>query len=409
MRTAVSQDFRLSPNGLVARLVLAFLTSAGIMYANVSPVIVSGMIQAGLDNEQAGFVFSANMYGSAIGAFLIIGLIKKLRWRETSYVLISLLVVIDLLTAWISEPSLIYGLRAVHGLIGGASVGLGFSVIARTSNPERTFAFLIVVQSGLAGFGTALLTPLLDTVGVRIVWLSLVTFSLLVVLLVPFLDDYPPKDTVQGGQVGSMNVPLLTAGLALAAIFLYQAGEMAAFSFMIEIGNHRAFSTSLISGGIALSQWLSVPAAFFVVWWSTRTGRVRPVVLGILATLFSVGLLLLPGGTAFFMANVLFGICFALTLPYLLGLASELEPTGQMAALGGFASKMGLATGPAVAGLIIGDDQFDRVILLSISLLGLSILAVIYPARSLDGRTQQARKYVSKKLADSDPALSDAM
>jgi hypothetical protein len=36
--------FTLAPQGTAARLVLAVLTSAGIFYANLSPVIVSGLI-----------------------------------------------------------------------------------------------------------------------------------------------------------------------------------------------------------------------------------------------------------------------------------------------------------------------------------------------------------------------------
>ena len=57
-----------APNGLPARLALAVLGSAGILYANSGPVIVSGLTQSSnFTAETAAYVFFANMYGTAIG------------------------------------------------------------------------------------------------------------------------------------------------------------------------------------------------------------------------------------------------------------------------------------------------------------------------------------------------------
>jgi hypothetical protein len=57
-------------------------------------------------------------------------------------------------------------------------------------------------------------------------------------------------------------------------------------------------------------------------------------------------------------ANCLIGITWAYTISYLLGLASRFDVTGQMAAMGGFASKMGLASGPALAAMMLGEDNY---------------------------------------------------
>jgi hypothetical protein len=62
------------------------------------------------------------------------------------------------------------------------------------------------------------------------------------------------------------------------------------------------------------------------------------------------------------------------------------DSTGQMAALGGFASKMGLASGPAVAALLLGQDDYARIIGVAVIALLASLLAIVYPAR-LQGRT----------------------
>jgi hypothetical protein len=48
----------------------------------------------------------------------------------------------------------------------------------------------------------------------------------------------------------------------------------------------------------------------------------------------------------FWLANVVIAVTWAFTISYLLSMCAEFDKTGQMAALGGFAFKMGLASGP---------------------------------------------------------------
>jgi len=386
---ASARDFErtsLPPDSLAARFVLACMASIGLMYANVSPVIVSGLIEAGLGTEDAAFVFSANMYGSAIGAFLIIGIVPRLPWRLSVVCLVCALILTDLLSIWTLDPGRLYLVRFVHGLLGGASVGISFSVIARTTSPERTFGFLLVVQAGLGGLGTALLTPLLHSTGVWIVWLSLIGFSVITLVLITRLSEYPQSGATPGQWLVSRTVLGALPIAVLIAIFLYQAGQNATFSFLLELAASREMETNAASFLVAIGQWVSVPGALLVVWWSTRNGRFLPATLGIAATAISLTILLDDSPGAFLLGNVLFGVAFAVTLPYLLGIASELDATGQLAALGGFASKMGLATGPALAGLIAGSGRIETVIFLSLVLLGLSMVAVVRPSRALDHR-----------------------
>jgi hypothetical protein len=56
-----------------------------------------------------------------------------------------------------------------------------------------------------------------------------------------------------------------------------------------------------------------------------------------------------------------------------------------MAALGGFASKMGLASGPMVSGLLLGDSgNYALLINVSVAALLLSLTACILPAWQQD-------------------------
>jgi len=68
----------------------------------------------------------------------------------------------------------------------------------------------------------------------------------------------------------------------------------------------------------------------------------------------------------------------------LLGLASRFDMTGQMAAMGGFASKMGLASGPVVTALLLGDDNYELIIIVASVVMVITTLAVWMPARLKD-------------------------
>jgi hypothetical protein len=54
---------RVEPNGMWARIMLAFLTTAGIFYINIMPAVVSGLKEGlAFTSQEAGFVSSANQH-----------------------------------------------------------------------------------------------------------------------------------------------------------------------------------------------------------------------------------------------------------------------------------------------------------------------------------------------------------
>jgi hypothetical protein len=96
-------------------------------------------------------------------------------------------------------------------------------------------------------------------------------------------------------------------------------------------------------------------------------------------------------GWVWITANCLIGITWAFTISYLLGLASRFDTAGQMAALGGFASKMGLASGPALAAMLIGDSNYVLVTWAAVVGLALCLMVLLYPARIQDLLRRQLR------------------
>jgi predicted MFS family arabinose efflux permease len=142
------------PHGEIARVLLAFLATAGLFYVNIMPALVGGLIDgAGFSNRQAGMVGSSNVYGAALGALVAVFLVKRISWRATSYVLLAGLISMDLLSLLVHHFLPLLMMRFAHGFVGGMLVGIGFSIIARTTHPDRTFGYLLVVPAS-AGWGS---------------------------------------------------------------------------------------------------------------------------------------------------------------------------------------------------------------------------------------------------------------
>ena len=83
-------------------------------------------------------------------------------------------------------------------------------------------------------------------------------------------------------------------------------------------------------------------------------------------------------------SNCTIGITWGFTISYLLGLASRFDATGQMAAMGGFASKMGLASGPVVTAALLGEDNYELIIMVATVAMVITVLTVWLPARLQD-------------------------
>lgn len=378
------------PDGEVARILLAFLATAGIFYINIMPAIVDGLKEGlAFTNKEAGLVASANTYGAAIGAFLVVFLVKNINWRKASYTLLVILISVDLMCMYLTDASTMIAVRSLYGLCGGALVGIGFSVMSRTSEVSRTFGYLLTIQFGLGGVGIIYLPDLVPVYGTKALFLSLAAFGLVTMIMVPFLSDYPAREQADRKVAGL--IPSGPAVLALIATFLFQAANMAIYAYSIGIGKFAGLDPSFVSTSLGIGAWIAIGGSVLVIIMSTRLGRLKPVSIAILITAISTWALhyshVNPDSwlsSVFWLANVVIAVTWAFTISYLLSMCAEFDKTGQMAALGGFASKMGLASGPFLAAYIVGENNYAVIITASTVGLILCMFAALMPSRVLD-------------------------
>ncbi len=386
----ISSVPKAAPNGEIARVLLAFLATAGLFYVNIMPALVDGLIEGlAFSNREAGLVGSANVYGAAVGAFSAVFIVKRINWRVAAVVLLLCLIVIDFVSMLLASAPVLVGTRFVHGCVGGLLVGIGFAVMSRTTEVDRTFGYLLTIQFGLGGLGLIYLPALVPEFGTMALFLALIAFSTVTLLMVPFLSDYPAKETQAAISSNPRNAGLVV--LALLATFLFQAANMGIYAYAIGIGKYAMLDAGFISKALGVAAWVAIVGSVLVILLSTRFGRLWPVGIAIVLTAVSIWLLhysdFKPAGwetSVYWWSNVLWGITWAFVISYLLGMCSEFDSTGQMAALGGFASKMGLASGPAIAALMVGEDNYGLLINMSVVALVLCLAAMAMPAAALD-------------------------
>ncbi len=359
---------------------LSILATAGLFYVNLGGSFLSAFVDGlNIQRDVAGFIVSANKYGAAFGGLLAAIFIKKLVWRKSAYILLLLLISIDIISSQISNANLLILIRFLHGSIGGFLVGIGLSVIARTSFPDRVFGMLMVVQYSFGSIGIFTVPRLVDAFGYSAVFFVLITFSIMTLLILPIIPDPKEKENVMNGAgVLSFHSKFLLA-ICLVSLFLFQASNMGVADFAFELGKDIDLTNNEISNLLTIANIISISGGAFAYLIATRYGRTLPLLVGFsIASLFTYLLNFSDNITIYFIANSVTGIAWGFIIPYLLGLAATFDKYGQMAALAGFVSKIGLASGPLIASFLIIDFGFSAIINLATIGLILGCILSVY-------------------------------
>ena len=372
----------------------ALLATAGFFYVNIMGAIVDGLV-TGLhfSTTQAGMVGAANIYGASLGALVAVFIVRHVRWRLALATLLCILLVIDLASIAIHAPGLLTAVRALHGLAGGMAVGVTYSVMARLRSPDRAFGMLLVLQQGLGGLGLMFLPSLVPIYGTRILFLVLA--GLTCIALVGMLAI--PRDAAGQGETKIVHLTLdgpsrWAVALTLLALFLFQAGNMALAAFIIGLGENFHLARDFIGQALGWATWIGAGGAVLVIMMGTRFGRLQPLLAAMLVTLAGIAGFFWSGNQlVFFAANLVTAITWSFVVPYLFGMASALDASGRMATMAGFASKLGLASGTAAAGLVLRWGDYHALIGASFAALALSAVAALVAARRTERLTSVHR------------------
>ena len=137
------------------------------------------------------------------------------------------LIAFDLISTQFSNPQTLIILRFIHGTIGGLSVGIGLSIIARTYNPDKIFGMLLVVQYSFGSLGIWLVPRLVDSFGYSAAFGTLISFTLMTLLILPFVPNVESPSKSDNTTSGLFQIPMtMMLFFVLCALFLFQAANM---------------------------------------------------------------------------------------------------------------------------------------------------------------------------------------
>lgn len=340
------------PGGLRVAILVALLAMVGPLYIDIMPSIVAALrSEYGLSAAQAGFVAASNGYGSTLGALLALFIVPRLPWRPLAVALLVALVAADVATTLSRSMETLVVVRASHGVIGGMLVGLCYALIARTGDPRQGFGILFVFHFGFGGLGVFASTLLAPFMTRGVVFLVLAAFGVLALLVIPWLPAFEPPQRETSRED---SLPVLPARrlMRIGGLFLFQAANLGLGAFLIGIGADLGHAASFSGAAVGLGLWAGVVGALAMLILSRNLGW-RPMVPIVLAAGLSKALVGFGDDPAVFAGAIAaVFLTMAMALPYAFALCAEGDSSGRSAVLAGFASKLGLSTGPAVGGLV---------------------------------------------------------
>ena len=383
--TTLKLSSTLNQSSVLAAIFYSIVATAGLFYVNLGGAFLSAFVDGlGVERDVAGFIVSANKYGAAFGALIATFIVKRVEWRKVIRLLFMALIAFDLISTQFSNPQTLIILRFIHGTIGGLSVGIGLSIIARTYNPDKIFGMLLVVQYSFGSLGIWLVPRLVDSFGYSAAFGTLISFTLMTLLILPFVPNVESPSKSDNTTSGLFQIPMtMMLFFVLCALFLFQAANMGVADYAFELGKDIGLSNIEISNILTLANIISISGGLLVYIIGTRFGRTIPLIIGIsVASIFTYLLHYSDNTNIYFIANTFTGIAWGFTIPYLLGLCATFDFHGQMAALAGFVSKMGLASGPLVGSLFIISNGFSYIINLATIALMIALILSVYVSKN---------------------------
>ena len=263
----------INQDSLLNAFFLSVLATAGLFYVNLGGSFLSAFVDGlNIERDAAGFIVSANKYGAAFGGLLAAIFIRRIAWRQSAFLLLFVLISIDIISSQIPNANLLILIRFFHGSIGGFLVGIGLSVIARTSFPDRVFGMLMVVQYSFGSIGIFTVPRLVDSFGYGAVFFVLIIFSLMTLLILPLIPDPQVKtETInKSGALSSKSKFLL--GICLLSLFLFQSSNMGVADFAFELGKDINLNNNEISNLLTIANIISISGGAFAYLIATRFG-----------------------------------------------------------------------------------------------------------------------------------------
>lgn len=346
---------------------LAVLGSMTLMPLLVLPVMVGSFVDyLGLTESEAGYLASAGFLGSAVSAIYVSLRIHHLDLRRLASLGLVLMIFADgASSAAVQMPFwALVALRFISGVGGAAAYASVMSAYANWREPDRAYGLFMSFQFFFSAVGLYGLPWMLPDSGISGMF---ILFAVLDVAALALVSQLPEAHERRGAGSGApLEWHVIVAGTSVLCLFgigLFEAANMANFTYSERIGLSFGLSSQEIGLVLGAVTVLGIPAAFGVFLLGSRFGRFGPIMVTALVQSTALFLLLTGTGHATYItAMCLLAIGWAFALPYFQAIEAEIDPGGSVVVAGGFATAFGGFAGPAVAASLVSPGSYSNMI-----------------------------------------------
>ncbi|MFC1796110.1 MFS transporter [Pseudomonadota bacterium] len=348
-------------------VLLAVLGSISLMPLLVLPVMVGSFVDhMALSDSEAGYVASAGFLGGAIAAIFISLRIHHVDLRRMAYLGLGLMVLADggSIAAEHMNFWLFVSLRFLSGMGGAAAYASVMGSFAGWREPDRAYGLFMAMQFAFSAVGLYGLPWVLPDTGVAGILVLFTVLDILALFLVRRLPAGPERRGAGLNATVEWRVILAaTSVLCLLGIGLFEAANMANFTYADRIGILFGLKGEQIGLVLGISTMLGIPAGFGVYFVGSRFGRFRPILVAALVQIAALLLLLSgPGKAGYIVAMCLLAPCWGFALPYFQAIEARIDPGGSVVVAGGFATAFGGFLGPAIAASLVSPGDYGTMI-----------------------------------------------
>jgi predicted MFS family arabinose efflux permease len=358
----------------------------------VLPAMVNVLVdEAELSESFAGWVSSANFFGFSLVALLMAFRMHRVNLSQMATIALAIALVADLISAYLAAPTAAFLLiRFIAGSANGAAQIAALSAIARLDDAARGFGLLITLQFIVAALGCYILpiySAELGATGMFLLFAACDLFALALARHLPgrAIDEWGGKEAERGSERSILFAAVTM--LALLGFGMFEAANTAQYTYLGRLGVSLAFSDHEIGTALMVTSRAGIPGAFAIIAVGKRFGTIGPLAFGVGIAILGLVILITSGQFNWYlMAGICLGFSWAFCLPFIQTLMASLDPNGSALAAGASAASIGVAIGPGLAASVVGIGHYERVFMIAIALLIVSMASFFVSIRKTPTR-----------------------
>lgn len=319
------------------------------------PILVGAFVEIlGLSEQNAGLIFSAEMFGFTCGAVVLFAALAW-SWQRVAFLALSTMIVGNLAAIVAATTTLLVICRFVAGIGSGMLMTLTIVVIGTMRNTDMVYGLWTVGQLLLGAAGLIVFPIIIAERGLAAVFAVIALLGLMLFATVRFYSAASPQ---AGAQRPAQNdrANALVGLICLGGVFIYYAGQAAVWVYLERVGVSWNIDQALIAKVLFAGLFAGIVGAAIAVVLGDRAGRRTPVVGSLVVSAIAIALLLVPAELGrFAIAACLFNFGWYLFLPYSAAVIASVDRDGRLLTGLGVVFPASLAAGPAFAALFVGE------------------------------------------------------